>query len=284
MANKNIEYEIFVQGIYQQLLVTHGLETIKVEHDIDLAGISGQNHQIDVYWEYKIGGVVHRVAIECKNYTSTITVGKVRDFQGVLLDVPNLQGVMVTRVGYQAGAVTYAKAYGIGLKIIREVQEKDWKGRIKSVHTEMRAISAKIKKIELKIDKEWVEKEMPGASIEFINSFLNASHDNALLFDNMPTGQTLKDKIEDCANALGVMSIDDDEIHQQSFDLKGYTFEIEGKPALKLAAITFDFQQQVSVFAEILSESAAEHILRDAISGNLQFIDKDGTVSGDTDD
>jgi len=40
------------------------LKTIVVRHDVRLKGRSGQEYQIDVYWEYKIAGVTHKVAIE----------------------------------------------------------------------------------------------------------------------------------------------------------------------------------------------------------------------------
>lgn len=47
-------------------------------------------------------GVTHRVAIECKNYSSEVSVGKVRDFFGVLHDISNVNGIfrpkLVTKV------------------------------------------------------------------------------------------------------------------------------------------------------------------------------------------
>ena len=284
MANKNTEYEIFVQSIYQYLLKAQGLETIKVERDVDLIGRSRQSHQIDVYWEYKIGGVSHRVAIECKNYKSTITVGKVRDFYGVLADVPNLQGVMVTRVSYQSGTVRFAESYGIGLKIIREVQDNDWEGRVRGIHMELIAVSAEVTNTAFDLDQNWLNNEMPGASPKLIIAFIREIQQNPLLFNDEPTGKALAAKINECFNLLGVMSIDDDEIHQQSFDLRGYAVEIEDKPPLRLSKITLDFRRKESAPINIISKSAAEHIVRDAISGELQFVDEDGVISGDMDD
>jgi hypothetical protein len=90
-----------------------------ISHNIKLAGKSGQEHQIDVYWEYEYAGVKHKVAIECKNYNSTIPIGKVRDFYGVLSDLNNVSGIMVTKIGYQDGAKDFASHYGISLKELR---------------------------------------------------------------------------------------------------------------------------------------------------------------------
>ena len=117
--NPNIEYERFTQEIYQQLVNLDVVRTTKVQHNVKLEGRSGQKHQIDVYWEYEIAGNKHRVAIECKNYNTLVPIGKVRDFKGVLDDLNGVNGIMVTKVGYQEGAKKYAQEYGISLKELR---------------------------------------------------------------------------------------------------------------------------------------------------------------------
>ena len=117
--NPNIEYEKFTQEIYQELVNADVLKTTNVQHNVKLKGRSGQQHQIDVYWEYEIAGTKQKVAIECKNYNKTVAVGKVRDFYGVLCDLNNVAGIMVTKVGYQKGAKEYASEYVISLKELR---------------------------------------------------------------------------------------------------------------------------------------------------------------------
>lgn len=117
--NPNIEYEKFTHEIYQELVNADVLKTTEVQHNVKLKGRSGQEHQIDVYWEYEIAGTKHKVAIECKNYNKTVAIGKVRDFYGVLCDLKNVAGIMVTKVGYQKGAKEYASEYGISLKELR---------------------------------------------------------------------------------------------------------------------------------------------------------------------
>ncbi len=117
--NPNIEYEKFTQEVYQALVNTDVVKSTNVKHNVQLIGKSGQPHQIDVYWEYKIADVVHRVAIECKNYNKPVPVGKVRDFHSVISDLNNIAGVMVTKSGYQKGAKEYAAHYGINLKELR---------------------------------------------------------------------------------------------------------------------------------------------------------------------
>ena len=117
--NPNTEYEKFAQEIYQGLLNEESIKAIQVQHNVKLRGKSGQLHQVDVYWEYELAGVNHKVAIECKNYNKPVSVGKVRDFYGVLSDLNNVNGIMVTKVGYQKGAKEFATHYGINLKELR---------------------------------------------------------------------------------------------------------------------------------------------------------------------
>ena len=117
--NPNTEYEKFAQEIYQGLLNEESIKAIQVQHNVKLRGKSGQLHQVDVYWEYEHAGVNHKVAIECKNYNKPVSVGKVRDFYGVLSDLNNVNGIMVTKVGYQKGAKEFATHYGINLKELR---------------------------------------------------------------------------------------------------------------------------------------------------------------------
>lgn len=149
----NIEYERFTQEIYQQLVSLDVVRTTKVRHNVKLEGRSGQKHQIDVYWEYEIAGSKQRVAIECKNYNTVVPIGKVRDFKGVLDDLNGVNGIMVTKVGYQDGAKKYAREYGISLKELRAPRYGETIiGEIEShFHVEMRYTL-------FHIDEDWAKK------------------------------------------------------------------------------------------------------------------------------
>ena len=117
--NTNTEYEKFTRELCERLALYKGLLSSNVQHNVKLRGKSGLNHQIDVYWEYNKDGIVHRVVIECKNYSYGVSIGKVRDFYGVISDLEDVKGIMVTTVGYQKGAKQYADHYGISLKELR---------------------------------------------------------------------------------------------------------------------------------------------------------------------
>lgn len=137
--NPNTEFELFTRHIYQKLVNNDVLKPTLVQHNVKLKGKSGCEHQIDVYWEYEIAGNKHRVAIECKNYNSKVEVGNVRDFKGVLDDLNNVNGIMVSAQGYQSGAKRYAEEYGISLKELRTPNWNDTIGEIVFVfHTNIR--------------------------------------------------------------------------------------------------------------------------------------------------
>lgn len=132
--NEAIQYEKLTQEIYSAVLKEEGVNHIEVEHNITLEGRSGVEHQIDVFWRFKQAGIEHAVLIECKNYATSLTLEKIRNFFGVLHDIGNAQGIIVTKTGYQSGAAKFAKYYGIKLKILRKPIMEDWHGRIKNIH------------------------------------------------------------------------------------------------------------------------------------------------------
>lgn len=166
--NKNTQYEILAKEIFEELHRVDGFSNINIQHNVLLKGKSGQEHQVDVYWEFKIADQNYKVAIECKNYTHKISIGKVRDFFGVLYDIGNIQGIMVTKKGYQLGAKVFAKYYGIDLKEIRFPNNEDWGNRLKKVDITGHLHANHINNIEVVFDLEWIRenrKELKGKQI-----------------------------------------------------------------------------------------------------------------------
>lgn len=144
MAKPGTEFELFSKELYEELLGQHDLKNLKVEHDISLKGATGQLHQIDVYWEFLIGGIIHKVAVECKDYTKTVSVGRIRDFAAALDDIGGIKGIFLTTVGYQAGAKKFAIGKGIALKTVKKeaITIDDFKGSglITEVHASITAL------------------------------------------------------------------------------------------------------------------------------------------------
>jgi len=67
------------------------------------------------FYEVKIAGISHKVAIECKYHDEMMTGDMVRDFGGKLNDCNNIRGFMVSTNGYQEEVIQLLKYYGIEL-------------------------------------------------------------------------------------------------------------------------------------------------------------------------
>ena len=130
------EYEKVAQQVYQAILATDEVDTIEALHNVQITGRSGVTHQIDVYWRYLKDGVEHQVLVECKYYKSTIDLIHARNLLGLLTDIPNSQGVLLTTLGFQSGVVNLCNFYGISLKRLRDPQGSDWDGFIQKVEIE----------------------------------------------------------------------------------------------------------------------------------------------------
>ena len=135
-VKNSTEYEKVAQQVYQAILATDDVQTIEVLHNVQITGRSGVAHQIDVYWRYLKDGTEHQVLVECKYYQSSIDLIHARNLLGLLTDIPNSQGVLLTTVGFQRGVVNLCNFYGISLKRLRNPQGSDWDGYIQKVEIE----------------------------------------------------------------------------------------------------------------------------------------------------
>ncbi|MET8978969.1 restriction endonuclease [Streptomyces sp. NPDC004539] len=104
-----------------------------VVHDVKLSGDGKEAfHQIDVSASYH--QVQQRVLVECKDYGSeSVGIGIVRDFNGALVQLQPVQGIVVTTTRFTAGACAYARDEGIALVQLRPFTDHDWNGRVRAV-------------------------------------------------------------------------------------------------------------------------------------------------------
>ncbi|CAK1883947.1 restriction system protein [Vibrio crassostreae] len=134
------DYEKLARRMYEDILALEGVDNIDVQHNVKVKGKSGVEHQIDVYWEYRYAGISHKVLIECKYYSHNVSLLHVRNLHGLLTDIPNSSGILITTKGFQSGADQYAQFYDIGLKRIRAPENSDWDGCIQIVNVDMEFI------------------------------------------------------------------------------------------------------------------------------------------------
>jgi len=281
IMKKDTEYELLTQSIYQLLLSKESFNTINVEHDVKLKGISNVKHQIDVYWEFQLADIPHKVAIECKNYKSRISLGRIRDFHSVIKDVGNIYGIMVTKVGYQKGVKEYAKQYGIGLKLLRNPIEEDWDGRLKKVEFNITIVIPKIKKTNINIDQEWVkiniDKEKWNTQIK-INKLAN----EVWILDR--NGNQLKNfhQLESKVPNSG----------KTEFGLK-HTYEFSDNymfispiGLVKIKSISYDYDVLTGESGALVidAQEIVDKVLKDVLSNDIKFIFKEDRINQLRDD
>lgn len=133
MSKSGEEYEILVKNIYDEILKNEDIDNIKVEHNVKIKGKS-TTHQIDVYWEHRIGNSEYRMIIQAKDWKYPVPQKEVLALAKIVEDLPTgTKGVFISRSGYQEGAINVAKVYGIDIYELRKPDFKDFKDKIMKV-------------------------------------------------------------------------------------------------------------------------------------------------------
>jgi hypothetical protein len=157
--NTGIPYEILTQQIFQALHDQDQVKNIDVQHNVELQGKT-LKHQIDVYWEYEIGGIIYRAIVQAKDWGQAVTQNQLLAFKAILDDLPGQpRGIFVTRTGYQSGAQEYAKANGIMLYELREPTAKDTEGKVITFQLKISVFAPKSTNIVPIFDQAWVQAE-----------------------------------------------------------------------------------------------------------------------------
>jgi len=267
--NKNTEYEIFVKEIYEKILEEESEgKAFNVKHDITIKGKSGATNQIDVYFEKKIVGKTIKFAIECKNYSSRVSVEKIRAFKSVLEDINSI-GIFVSREGFQSGAKKFAQHHDITLVECRFPKLEDWSNRFKTIHLNIDINQIKVLNRNLILDKEWCKKFYHNPTNEFILEGSNAEISlKTKEGDFISTLYTLEQK-------LPVFLEDKDGIKKKSFYFEDAYIENEKGDIIKINGIEFEYKIFSSKENIIIDgEKSIKGILKDPITGEIEFIKK----------
>jgi len=273
MAKKGMEFELFVKSIYEEILALDGYETIKVVHDVSLLGRSKQPHQIDVYWEFKLAGITHQIAVECKEYKNTVSVGKVRDFYGALEDIGNIYGIFVTTKGYQSGAITYAKHKDISLKVVQEPTEEDIESHqgVKEIIIQGHALCVSNVKVQPILDIEWVFQH---TDIKKGDEFsFNALSNEIKVMDS---SLNLLGTFHDFENRLPREPENTENLTHKYMFSDGFIYILNSKyPPLKLKGIQFKYDTYtINTKSQVSSKLMAQAVLRDIITGDIHLYNK----------
>lgn len=278
VANADAAYEQLAREVYQGILEAEGFGTIEVRHNVKIPGRSGQAHQIDIYWEFALAGVTHRVAVECKNYARAVSVGRVRDFSAALDDVGNTQGIFVTKSGYQRGAEIFAEAKGIQLMTLREPTPEDLaslgappslvvRGHQYAIANVRPAVLFDVSWAQANTQlKEWDPVDISGRSDEIV--FLSRAGGQICTYQDLVN--SLPRRFEEAS----------DVIHKTSFAEAYITWPGSPYPPLRVKEVAFRYDvaysRTVSAFE---GRWIAKAVLEDIKSGKIHFHGKHGQLA-----
>lgn len=269
------EYELLTQQVYQILLDSGWSgKNICVQHDIKLVGSSGQEHQIDVYWEYELAGIKNKVVIECKEYGKPLPIGKVRDFYGVLVDLKDVKGIIVASKGFQKGAKEYAQSYGINLKELVVSSEAP-------VIAEFELnFQVAIRRHLFKIDEDWAKEN--GWNIDLMRkrqSFLSMNSQEWLQANHFPLNIQNHDILDTDGKKISSLDDLDSSIDTDIVGGREYIFPFEEAYVTTLSGpvkITeikiLDIEKTHTHVDRLVAEGCVKAILKDAIDGKIQNI------------
>lgn len=266
MPTPGIEFEILVKSIYDEILEQESIENIEVHHNAKIQGLTGQEHQIDIFWSFRVGGVLHRVAVECKDYARAVSVGRIRDFSAALDDIGSISGIFVTRKGFQAGAVQFASKKGISLKTVDDPTDADIKehGGVSSVNIRAHALTIEKVKEQFCFDLDWIFantdlKQNDAIEISGLSNEIRIEDEKGVLIGTM----------FDFTNQLPRTPLDSVNLkHELKFDNAYIVAPICKYPKLKIKSILFQYDTLTHISeSRINYKIMAKKILKDYITG-----------------
>jgi hypothetical protein len=188
-----------------------------------------------------------------------------------LLDVPNLNGVFATLVGYQSGARCYAKHYGISLQEVRAPEDSDWQGLIKGIHLNIIAVSTRITQFAPRVSQSFRSTLAPGQTMQF--QWKGMSNE-PFIFD--PSG-AIRISFEDIRRGLpsGGSTVK----NQSHFvALPDHILKVDAKD-LPIDGVDITYDIDVSTIStSILGQELVKAVVKDVESGAPQFVDKTGAI------
>ena len=128
------EFEAATAALYQALGQGNGITIEGYGARCRVVGRSGARHQVDVLAKQSNGLQTIRTAVECKYWQKKVGQEVVAKLATVIDDANIEKGAIVSKEGFTSGAIVLAKEHNISLVEMREPNDKDWEGKIKTVH------------------------------------------------------------------------------------------------------------------------------------------------------
>lgn len=275
VKNTGISYEKIVQQIFQAILDQTDVNNVSVQQNVILKG-KMTNHQIDVYWEFEIGGIVYSTIVQAKDWNQPVKQGELLAFSQILNDIPGQpKGIFITRTGYQEGAKKIAEANGILLYELREPTERDWEGRIKDINIKMNVTVPQVKNIQVNFDRDWILKEKTEKDITGEDFYIAKQADEIIFIDG---------KDNKISTAYDIFQQHLDKISHEGLQNYEYLFEkdtflltdSELWPKIKINSMSFDAGYHIyNNMIEMRGDEIVRFIMKNVLEGIQKSIGKD---------
>lgn len=271
--NTGKPYEKLTKKIFNQIVNQNGTHNIEVNHDVILQGKS-TTHQIDVYWEFDLGGIQYRTIIQAKDWKTKVKKEHIFSLKGIIDDLPyGTSGIFVSKSGFQSGAIEVARKYGIRLYELREPTDKDWENTITSVEIHQHLYFPYFKNLKLKLDPEWLASHIDRNNLPPFGAAFHGDYDIVNEQGNRISS------ISEVVNAFLRQATEDETCFAKDFE---NSFIVYQGQLLKLKSLHGEYGFHISTdVIKINIEDIVGMILKDTLEGSFRRIDKyDNLIGG----
>lgn len=136
VTEMNLDWKLY-ESITKYIYETMGkVDSVKIEgygSSCKVPGKSGAYHQIDVLTSHSDRNRTYKTAIECKFWKKKINKDIVMKLAGIIEDADIDSGIIVSKSGFTPDGFKFAQHKNIKLIELREVNDKDLKGKTKEI-------------------------------------------------------------------------------------------------------------------------------------------------------
>ena len=280
-TNDGKAYEELTEGVFRRLL-EHETLVANVERDVRLRGRS-TTHQIDVTFTFDAGGVEYRTIVQCKDWRTPVKQGQVLEFLGVLQDIPGQpRGIMVSRSGFQRGARSVADSHGVRLYELREPQDEDWEGLIRTVRIRGVIAIPEWEINDVRFDEQWFREELARRGIAVAGEARSFSGRAEAWFDESGLPVDIREVLAPLTPASATDWIPFSLEPKSALDVGG--FQVDGLPEMRLRVLRIGGKVRMREHHEdwtVHLDHLVAYCFKDVLGGSVRFLDANQKPLGD---
>lgn len=181
-------FEELVAGIE----ASEGVERVETKYDLPLNHGGSKEVDVAVWTNANYHNVF--IIIECKFWNYRVPQSVIGETISNVANSSADKGVVVSKSGFQSGAIEQAKGVGVELFTLREIEDSDLEGRIQTVTTEIDAMGRAFEIEDLGLSP--IDSELPEEEIhEDIEQSRHLTHDELDVYDldRIPTGKSVQE-------------------------------------------------------------------------------------------